>query len=230
MIADIGLFGKEGIYRYHPRMLSLLFQEPILFVIWVLSILMALTVHEFSHALIGTALGDETAKRMGRLTLNPAAHIDTLGLLALITVGFGWGKPVPYNAYNLRNQKWGPVLIALAGPGMNLAVAVTLGVILRLVASSLGDANLLVQFLYLSVYLNLALLFFNLIPIPPLDGSKVLLAILRDRPGTLGIRTWIETKGPWLLIGLIVADMVLNVHLFSGLFGLITGFMGLLGL
>ena len=95
-------------------MLSLLFQNPILFVTWVLAILFALTVHEFSHALTGTLLGDMTAKRLGRLTLNPAAHVDTLGLIGLVLVGFGWGKPVPYNTYNLRDQKWGPVTIALA--------------------------------------------------------------------------------------------------------------------
>ncbi|MFA5935535.1 MAG: site-2 protease family protein [Patescibacteria group bacterium] len=202
-------------------MLSTLFQNPLYFVIWIAAIMIALTVHEFSHALASTLLGDQTAKRLGRLTLNPASHIDPFGLLALIAVGFGWGKPVPFNPYNLRNQQWGPVAIAFAGPAMNLFVGMIAALVLRIVLPLLGDANLLVQFLFLSIYLNFALLLFNLIPIPPLDGSKLLLALLRG-PDANRQRMWLETRGPWLLMGVLLADMFLNLGIFSSLFSVIT--------
>src|SRR5260221_11664107 len=105
-------------------MISLLFQQPFIFLSWLLAFLLALSIHEFCHAVVGTWLGDSTAERMGRLTLNPAAHIDPLGLLAVVLIGFGWGKPVPYNPYNLKWPKWGPVIIAAAGPASNLIMAV----------------------------------------------------------------------------------------------------------
>ncbi|MBU1629744.1 site-2 protease family protein [Patescibacteria group bacterium] len=205
-------------------MLSVLFQEPLVFLIWIFAILIALSVHEFSHALAATLQGDQTAKNMGRLTLNPVAHVDPLGILALILAGFGWGKPVPFNTYNLRNQKWGPVFIAFAGPAMNLVVATVAVIILRFAAPALGDANLLVQLLFLLVFLNLALLLFNLIPIPPLDGSKFLLAVL-SKPSQAHIRLFLETRGPFLLIGLIILDSLLNLNLFGFLFTLIGGFI-----
>jgi len=158
------------------------------------------------------------------LTLNPAAHIDPIGLLTLVAVGFGWGKPVPFNPYNLRNQRWGPVAVALAGPGMNLLVSLVFGIVLRILLPILGDQNLLTQFLLLSIYLNMGLLLFNLIPLPPLDGSKLLLALLRG-PNAARMRMMLETRGPWLLFGVILADMVLNLGVFSGLFTVISHFI-----
>ena len=206
--------------RYHLFMFSLLFQQPLVFIAWLVAILIAFSAHEFSHALVGTWLGDMTAKRMGRLTLNPLAHVDPFGFLSLVIVGFGWGKPVPFNPYNLRNQKWGPVAIALAGPAMNLLLATIFGLTFRLVAPHLSDSNLLVQFLLLSIFLNLGLLLFNLIPLPPLDGSKVLIALLH-RPSTDHIRVFLEIRGPALLFMLIILDLMLNIHIFSGLFRLV---------
>jgi Zn-dependent protease len=220
-------FGKTPLARYHLPMLSTLFQNPLFFAVWIVAILFALTVHEFSHALVGTLLGDPTAKRLGRLTLNPVAHIDPFGLLTLVAVGFGWGKPVPFNPYNLRDQRWGPVAIALAGPGMNLLVATIAGIALRILLPILGDANLLVQFLLVSIYLNMGLLLFNLIPIPPLDGSKLLFALLRG-PDAARQRMMLETRGPWVLFALVIGDMVFNVGIFSWLFGLISSFIRLL--
>ncbi len=201
-------------------MLSLLFSEPLLFLVWVLAILVALSTHEFSHALVGTLLGDTTAKRMGRLTLNPMSHVDAFGLIALVTIGFGWGKPVPFNPYNLRNQKWGPTMVALAGPAMNLLIALALGILLRFIGPMLGPTNLLGQFLYLSVFLNLALLLFNLIPVPPLDGSKLLLAFLSGKRHER-VRIFLQTRGPLLLLGLIVADLVLGISVFGWLFSFV---------
>lgn len=198
-------------------MLDLLFRDPLIFVVWVLAILVALTVHEFSHALVSNWLGDPTAKRLGRLTLNPLAHVDLLGLAMLVVIGFGWGKPVPFNPYNLRAKKWGPVLVALAGPAMNLCGAIIFAGIFRLVAPLVSPANLLVQFLMLSVFLNAGLLLFNLIPLPPLDGSKVLLAVLAARRYTAA-KNFLESRGPYILLGLIFADLVLNLNVFGGLF------------
>ncbi|MEO5927146.1 MAG: site-2 protease family protein [Patescibacteria group bacterium] len=207
-------------------MIFSLFQDPVFFVLWIAAILIALSAHEFSHALMAHMLGDQTAKRLGRLTLNPLAHVDPFGLITLVAVGFGWGKPVPFNPYNLKNQTWGPVAIALAGPGMNLVLATIMALILRVVLPPLGDANLLVQFLLLSIYLNLSLLLFNLIPIPPLDGSKLLLAAL---PGPAHARTrmLIETRGPLILFGVIIADMILNLGIFSWFASIIEAFIHL---
>src|SRR3989344_9051947 len=96
--------------------LNLLFTQPSLFFLWLLAITYGITIHEFSHVLAARLQGDDTGERLGRLTLNPLAHLDPFGFILLLVVGFGWGKPAPYNPYNLKNQKWGEVLVALAGP------------------------------------------------------------------------------------------------------------------
>lgn len=197
-------------------MFSLLFQQPILFFSWALAFLIALSVHEFSHALVGTWLGDSTAKRMGRLTLNPAAHIDPLGLFAVLMIGFGWGKPVPYNPYNLRWPKWGPVAIAFAGPISNLLMAIIAVFLLANLGPSLGPQNLLFLFLVIVAQLSIMLAVFNLIPLPPLDGSKALLALL-SHPKYAAARAFIETRGPMILLLLIVMDAFGGLGLLSGL-------------
>src|SRR3989338_472750 len=104
-------------------LLGLLVQQPIFFALWLFATLTALTVHEFSHALVATLLGDTTAKDQGRLSLNPFTHIDWMGLLLLVTVGVGWGKPVPFNPLYLRYSRVGPALVGLAGPAANLILA-----------------------------------------------------------------------------------------------------------
>lgn len=200
-------------------MFGLIFQQPILFIAWLLAFLVALSIHEFSHAAVGTWLGDVTAKRMGRLTLNPAAHVDMLGLLALIFIGFGWGKPVPYNPYTLKWPRWGPALIAAAGPFSNLLLAALSILLFVNLESMLGQRNLLLVFLYLSARLNIALMVFNLIPLPPLDGSKALLAAM-SHPKYGAARHVIETQGPFLLLLLILLDSFGGVGIFSGLFSL----------
>lgn len=200
-------------------MFSMLFQDPIVFVAWLAAFLIALSVHEFCHALVATWLGDQTAKRMGRLTLNPAAHIDPFGLLAVVFIGFGWGKPVPYNPYNLKWPKWGPVAVAAAGPISNFLLAVISTLILAALYPMLGQSNLLVIFLAVSAELNIALMVFNLIPLPPLDGSKALLAVL-SHPKYAAIRLYIETKGPFLLLMFILLDSFGRLGIFSGLFSL----------
>jgi len=197
-------------------MFSLLFTQPLVFVAWVLAFLVALSFHEFSHAFVAYLLGDETAKRMGRMTLNPAAHVDPLGLLAVLMIGFGWGKPVPYNPYNLKWQKWGAVAIAFAGPVSNLLLAIVSIVLWNAAGPALGPDNLLVIFLEVCAELNVALMVFNLIPLPPLDGSKALLTLLAH-PKYLAARTFIETRGPIILIAFLLLDSFLGLGIFSGL-------------
>ena len=158
--------------------------------------------HEFSHAWMADYLGDDTAKRMGRLTLNPLPHIDLFGtilmpvFLFLISGGgflFAYAKPVPYNPYNLRNQKTGPALVGLAGPLANLMVAIVFGLIVRFLPSG-NFADLL----SIIVYANVLLMVFNLIPIPPLDGSKILYAVLPDRWAS--VRMFLDRYGFFILL------------------------------
>ena len=126
-------------------MINLLLQNPMLFLVWVLAIIFALTIHEFFHAFTGYLLGDKTAARAGRLTLNPMAHIDPVGFFALMFIGIGWAKPVPFNPYNLKYKKWGPALVALAGPGSNLASFILLGLLTHaLIYFGLGFNNLFI--------------------------------------------------------------------------------------
>ena len=191
-------------------MISYLFSQPYLFLVWTIAFLIALSVH-------GTLLGDTTAKRMGRLTLNPASHVDPLGLMVLLFIGFGWGKPVPFNPYNLRWPKWGPTAVAAAGPGSNLLLAIVSALLLMVFGAQLGPDNLLTVFLLISLQLNIILMVFNLIPLPPLDGSKALLSILAH-PKYAATRTLIETKGPMLLLLLILLDSLAGLGLLSRLF------------
>lgn len=198
--------------------IGLLFSQPLLFVGWLVAILFALTIHEFSHALAGYLLGDHTAKEEGRLTFNPMAHLDWFGFLMLLLVGFGWGKPVPFNPYNLKYPKWGPAIVSIAGPLSNLISFIFFGIILKLLITftALSPANLLLQFLGLLLEINLILMIFNLIPIPPLDGSKVLFAVLPAKYDNF--KVLLETRGPLILISLIILDNFLNLGLLSALF------------
>ena len=145
------------------------------------AVLVCLTVHETCHALAAYALGDPTAKRQHRLSLNPLHHIDWLGLAMLMLAGFGWAKPVPVNPYFFKKPKSGMALTALAGPVSNFLLALLALVALRFFLPVLGGASLLNQFLLECAILSIGLGVFNLIPIPPLDGSKVLGALLPDR-------------------------------------------------
>ena len=140
-------------------------------------------VHEYMHGFVADRLGDPTARVSGRLTLNPLPHIDLWGsivvplLLILSNVGFvfGWAKPVPFNPNNLKDKKYGPAKVAAAGPLGNLILAVAFGLILRL---GIFQAGAMIELLAIIVYINLILMVFNLVPIPPLDGSRILSAFL----------------------------------------------------
>ncbi len=151
----------------------------------IIVLIMSVVVHEVSHGYIANFLGDPTARLQGRLTLNPINHIDPIGsilvpLASYFLGGFviGWAKPVPFNPYNLRAGKWGPAIVALAGPASNLLLAVIFSVLLRLGLSSSFITAPAANIFSIIITINLILAIFNLIPVPPLDGSKLLFAVL----------------------------------------------------
>jgi len=197
----------------------------VLLIINFLAFFLALTVHEFCHAASAYYLGDKTAAYAGRLTLNPLAHIDLLGtiilplVLILTNAGFvfGWAKPVPVNYYNLKNQHWGPAIVSLAGPLANLVFGIFCIILLKIATSyfGLGENNLLINFLYLLAIVNFILMIFNLIPIPPLDGSKVLFALLPPR--WINVQYFLERWGIFILIILLVFGSDFLYLIFSGL-------------
>ncbi len=163
-------------------------------------LLVALPFHEFSHALAAFRQGDPTAKFLGRLTLNPLAHLDPIGAILIVLVGFGWAKPTPYNPVNLRNGKVGEAIIAVAGPLSNLVLAVAAAIPLRYIAiTDMAVPPLVEQALVIFITLNVILMIFNLVPIPPLDGSKVLFAAM-DRRTEMQWRPLLEQYGFLILI------------------------------
>ena len=150
----------------------------------VVSVFLCLTIHETSHGLAAYALGDPTAKKEHRLSLNPLRHIDPLGLLMMFFVGFGWAKPVPVDMRYFKNPKSGMALTALAGPLSNFVLAIILLLICKYMAYTVAVTAFtlgLYQFLFITAFLSVGLGTFNLLPIPPLDGSKVLFSFLPDR-------------------------------------------------
>ena len=181
-------------------------------------LLVALPFHEFSHALIAYRMGDGTAKLLGRLTLNPLVHFDPVGgtllILTLLAPGgsfvFGWAKPTPVNPSNLRGGRQGDALVALAGPLSNLVLAAAAAVPFRVMLATGVEASLPLGILYLFIQINVSLMIFNLIPLPPLDGSHVLLAVV-DPQTSWRLREVLGRYGSLILLGLILIPSLTNL-------------------
>lgn len=173
-------------------------------------IILAFTIHEYSHALAAYIMGDRTAKQYGRLTLNPIAHLDPLGFLCLIvTQRFGWAKPVPVNDLNFKNRRKGMLLVALAGPVSNFITAVLIAFAYPLLYGKVGNAVL--EILTAAYWINLGIGVFNLLPIPPLDGSKILDAFLTNR------------QKFFLMRYAMYSNIIMILLIFSGIIGAILG-------
>src|SRR5918994_905849 len=147
----------------------------------IIALVVGLTFHEFSHALLADQLGDHRPRAMGRLTLNPIPHVDPIGALMLVVAGFGWAKPVMVNPAALRGGRRSMALVAFAGPIANVVVAIAFAVVFRGMDLAGVDSGFFLTLVALIVQLNILLAIFNLIPIPPLDGYNVLLAYLPPR-------------------------------------------------
>jgi Zn-dependent protease len=203
--------------------LFLLRDDPQFFIAFVVAIVIGITVHEFSHAAAATAQGDLTAKSQGRLTLNPVSHLDPLGTIFLVVGGFGWGRPTPFNPLRMRNRRAGAALVALAGPISNVVVAFLAAIALRVTYPTSGELGggpgFTSKLLFALVQLNVVLAVFNLLPIPPLDGSRLLSIFLP--PSRQNIIYFLDRFGIFLLLGL----LLLAPNLFRRLFESMTDFI-----
>lgn len=199
-------------------LLSILFQSPILFLTIAIAILLALSIHESAHAWVANRLGDDTAAMLGRISLNPLVHLDLIGTAFLLIIGFGWGKPVPFNPNKLKSPTRDAILIALSGPTSNLILASLIVFIFHTTQSITSDQ---LKTLLLTIgYFNLLFMLFNLLPIPPLDGSRILSLFIPEH-----IFARIERYGFILLLILIFVGFgstslfdVLITHPLSSLF------------
>jgi len=199
---------------------QLLFTEPILFIAIFLALVASITVHEFSHVLAARLQGDKTGEYAGRLTLNPFAHLDLFGTIAILLIGFGWGKPAPFNPYNLKYKRFGPAIVALAGPVSNFLMIIFFGLLLKFFFPIIGENNYLTIFLIVLVSFNAVLMIFNLIPIPPLDGSHILEGLLGTKFANISEK--LKIYGPRILFGLIFISIFLNIPVFSYIISPIT--------
>ena len=214
------------------RNIDLLFDDPLRFVFVFatslatagVALLIGITIHEFSHVALAHRLGDDTARRLGRLSLNPVRHLDPAGTILLLLVGFGWGKPVPVNPNRLRGDAWkGMSIVAGAGPISNVMTAAVCAVPIRLGLvpwhspfyfrglRGQGLEGLMADLLGFIIFYNIILAVFNLIPLFPLDGSKVALGIVPPSVAAKMVR--FEASGPAILIMIIAIDMITNLNL-----------------
>ena len=206
-------------------------QDPIattLFIgIIIIAIVVAVTIHEFSHAIVADQLGDFTARKLGRLTLKPSAHLDPMGSIIFLVAGFGWGKPVPVVQNNIKklNPQIGLALISLVGPGSNFIFSLLLAILIRfeLIPNSILNIDLVASFIFILINVNILLCVFNLLPLPPLDGFKVILGILPSRFSNS--LSQMERYGAIPLFGILILDMTFSsINIFGTLIGTPVGF------
>jgi Zn-dependent protease len=208
--------------------LFLLRDEPQLFLAFVIAVIVGITFHEFSHAAVASLQGDQTARSQGRLTLNPISHLDPLGSIAIIVAGIGWGRPVPVNPTHLRSRRFGAVMVGLAGPAANFAVALVAAVAFRIVYPAVAtsfDVGFSVNLLDMLVTINVILGVFNLLPIPPLDGSTLLSLLLP--PSRQSIVAFLNQYGIFLLLGLLILAPNLLTPIFRAITEALYGLVGL---
>lgn len=196
-------------------------------IFYFLIIIPSAIIHEYAHGWAADLMGDPTAKFAGRLTINPVAHIDLWGtilmplVLYFLTGGqfmFAYAKPVPYNPYNLKNQKWGPALVAIAGPIANFLLAFVFAMVLRLIPGS----SSLTPLLSIIVFANIMLMVFNLVPIPPLDGSKVLYAVLPA--SAQNVKLFLDRYGFIILLFFVFFLFELIAPIINAIFSVLVGY------
>jgi Zn-dependent protease len=213
--------------------IDLLLNDPGAFTVRLLllaiALLMAITVHEFSHAFVAYRLGDSTAKRLGRLTLNPRAHLDPMGTVMVLLAGFGWGKPVPVNTAYLHAGRQGMALVALAGPMANVLLAGLLALPFRLGTTELPNSNVMPSLaspdltiwlpwvLFYALFINVILAVFNMLPISPLDGSQVLGGVAPR--SMLPSLHRLQLYGPVVLMVVIMSDIAFGTGILGRVFG-----------
>lgn len=178
-------------------------------------IIIGLTVHEFSHALVAHKCGDSTSRDQGRITLNPLRHIDLVGFVMLLVAGFGWARPVQFNEGNLRNPEKDVMKIAVAGPLSNALLAMILSIVFSLLSNFVttftGPGQQFIgEALLYGIYINWGLFIFNLIPLPPLDGSHLLLNYFKKKPA---LYNGLFRYGSWIFLGLILITMFTSINL-----------------
>ncbi len=190
-------------------LLSQLFQNPLSIIAIVAGLVIGISIHEFAHAWVAFRCGDPTAKIEGRLTLNPLAHLDPLGTIFLFIAGFGWGKPVPINPRFFKN-KTDEVRVAFAGIIANLILAIIIGIPLRiaLYQGIIIDSSPILQFLNIILEINILLAAFNLIPIPPLDGSHLIEYFLTEQA-----KYTFQSMGLYILLGIVLLDRITDTSI-----------------
>lgn len=198
--------------------------DPIIIALRIPALLIAITVHEYAHARMAYYFGDATAKMQGRMNLNPINHLDPIGTIMILLVGFGWAKPVPINPYNFNEYRKGLRWVSFAGPMVNFALGFISLLLINIFFRVGMTGGLFIQFMVVLMQLNILLAIFNLIPIPPLDGSKILMSFLPD--SYLGFYRQLERYAPLILLGLILTR-VLGLIIFP-LYQLVFSFFNLI--
>jgi len=206
-LGDIHL---DGFFRDFGNMGDLLNQA----LMRIIPALLCITIHELAHGFTAYKLGDRTAKDMGRLTLNPIKHIDPLGLLMMLVMRFGWAKPVPVDMQNFKHPKWYMAITALAGPVSNILLAVVMLMVFGLIVSSLAGIAVgaaIVEIFVNTIYISIALAVFNMLPLPPLDGSKVLFSLLPENAYDKLMRY--ERFGMIFLLVIVASQMIFGINI-----------------